>query len=364
MSKKSIVTGISGKSEPVVSQPLKTLVNEGKSRKVVVECTEMHIGKKGFDKLAGFENLVNLEVLDASRNRLTYIGGLEKCFRIKRLYLNDNKIFTLRGPSLKAMRFVESLELSNNNLRDLQKVLPLLEHMRFLYQLEMKGNPCCEEPDYRLHVLHKIPSLHILDSHEVTTAEQHQTRVMFGYDLTSTSVAFGKRAPEKPERCPTMPLGGAISQLETELNSQIDAIKAQREAERIPEVTQVFGLTMAAALEKRERSRAIPPPPGWPDFTGLKITPDEEPRPNWVRPKKIKPLPDVGGVPGRPRAKDYSHLAHYSQPLLPHPPLDVPDEDEDYVPTVTLDKTRHDKYDEIRRLRSGPVLVDYHRELV
>jgi hypothetical protein len=92
--------------------------------------------------------------------------------------------------------------------------------------------------------------------------------------------------------------GGAISQLETELNSHIDAIKAQREAERIPEVTQVFGLTMAAALEKRERGRAIPPPPGWPDFTGLKITPDEEPRPNWVRPKKVKPLPDVGGVPG------------------------------------------------------------------
>jgi hypothetical protein len=92
----------------------------------------------------------------------------------------------------------------------LPQVLPLLEHMRFLYQLEMKGNPCCEEPDYRLHVLHKIPSLHILDSHEVTTAEQHQTRVMFGYDLTSTSVAFGKRAPEKPERCPTMPLGAGI----------------------------------------------------------------------------------------------------------------------------------------------------------
>lgn len=47
MSKKSLVSGISGKLEPVVSQPLKTLVNDGKSRKVVVECTEMHIGNKG-----------------------------------------------------------------------------------------------------------------------------------------------------------------------------------------------------------------------------------------------------------------------------------------------------------------------------
>ena len=35
-----------------------------------------------------------------------------------------------------------------------------------------------------------------------------------------------------------MPLGGAISQLESELNDQIDAIKAKREAEKIPEVRQ------------------------------------------------------------------------------------------------------------------------------
>ena len=27
----------------------------------------------------------------------------------------------------------------------------------------MQGNPCCEEPDYRLHVIHAIPSLRVLD---------------------------------------------------------------------------------------------------------------------------------------------------------------------------------------------------------
>ena len=48
------------------------------------------------------------------------------------------------------------------------QLLKLLSHMRFLQQLELAGNPCCEEPDYRYHVLNKLPSLHLLDSHVVT----------------------------------------------------------------------------------------------------------------------------------------------------------------------------------------------------
>jgi len=322
----------------------------------------MHLARRGFDKLGGFENLVNLEVLDASRNRLTYIGGLENNFRIKRLYLNDNKIFTLRGNSVAVMKFVEILELSNNNLRDLQKVLSRLEHMRFMEQLELKGNPCCEEPDYRLHVLNKIPSLKVLDSHEITTEERRKTKVMFGYDNASTTVAFMKRAPEKPPRCPPMPLGGTISQLESELNEQIDDIKKARAAEAIPEVTEVFGLPMDQATVGRERSRTLPPPPDWPDFTGLKITPDEQPRDLKAQRearRKPKPPPEVGGVPSRPRAIDYSMLAHYSQPLPPHPPL-VMEEDEDYQPTITLNPTLHAKRDEVRR-RNAPIYVDYRR---
>ena len=67
---------------------------------------------------------------------------------------------------------------------------------------------------------------------------------MFGLDNFATTVAFLKRAPPKPPRCPPMPLGGTISQLESELNEQIDDIKKARAAEAIPEVTEVFGLTM------------------------------------------------------------------------------------------------------------------------
>ena len=42
----------------------------------------------GIEKLHGFQRLVNLEVLDASHNKLTFISGLEANFRLKRFYLN------------------------------------------------------------------------------------------------------------------------------------------------------------------------------------------------------------------------------------------------------------------------------------
>ncbi len=49
-----------------------------------------------------------------------------------------------------SFKFLESLDLSNNQLRDLDKLLKTLEKLKFIKNLNLTGNPCCEEPDYRL----------------------------------------------------------------------------------------------------------------------------------------------------------------------------------------------------------------------
>ena len=53
---------------------------------------------------------VNLEVLDVSRNKLTYISGLENNFRMKRLYLN------VRAP-LSLLKAVQKASLGRLRLR-------------------------------------------------------------------------------------------------------------------------------------------------------------------------------------------------------------------------------------------------------
>jgi len=77
----------------------------------------------------------------------------------------DNQLCTLKG-SLTNLRFLTHLDLSNNVLRDLPKLLARLERLRFLRHLNLQGNPCCEEPDYRLEVIHRLLWLEVLDWHQ------------------------------------------------------------------------------------------------------------------------------------------------------------------------------------------------------
>lgn len=37
---------------------------------------------------------------------------------------------------------------------------------------ELLGNPLAEEPNYRLYVIYKLPSLHVFDRHVVTQDER------------------------------------------------------------------------------------------------------------------------------------------------------------------------------------------------
>lgn len=55
-------------------------------RVTLADCTELYLGGKGIEQLAGFERLTNLEVLWLNDNKLTAITGLNSNMRIKQLY--------------------------------------------------------------------------------------------------------------------------------------------------------------------------------------------------------------------------------------------------------------------------------------
>jgi hypothetical protein len=50
------------------------------------DCTELYLGSKGIEQLAGFERLTNLEVLWVNDNKLAAITGLDSNVRVKQLY--------------------------------------------------------------------------------------------------------------------------------------------------------------------------------------------------------------------------------------------------------------------------------------
>lgn len=53
---------------------------------VAADCTELYLSKQGTEQLAGFERLVNLEVLWINDNKLVAINNLDSNIRIKQLY--------------------------------------------------------------------------------------------------------------------------------------------------------------------------------------------------------------------------------------------------------------------------------------
>ena len=143
-----------------------------KTRKYAKECIEIVLSKRHITKLVKFNDFENLEALWLTNNNLTEIKGLETNFRIKILCLGFNRISSLEGSSLNVMKFLETLYLNNNKLKNLDKVITYLSQFKFLKSLNLFGNPVAEEPEYRPRVVDTLKSLEIFDRHMVTTIER------------------------------------------------------------------------------------------------------------------------------------------------------------------------------------------------
>ena len=142
--------------------------------KYVKNCDEMFLGKRGITHVRGMEEFANLEVLWLHGNEIASLTDeLEENTRLKRLFLHDNLLKTLTGLKLECL-FLEKLTLFGNRITDLDAALDVLKRLRHLEELDLQGNPCAEEPNYRIRVLATLPSLHVFDRHVVTDLERRK----------------------------------------------------------------------------------------------------------------------------------------------------------------------------------------------
>lgn len=142
-----------------------------RNRKYASECTEVYLSNKDGTELSDqFRNFESLEVLWFNGNKLSKLDNLDKNFRVRQVYVQDNRIVSLAG--LRTFKFLQVLLASNNQLRDLEKQIGLLSRFNFLARLDLFGNPVAEEPDYRLRIIKKIPRVEILDMQVVKESER------------------------------------------------------------------------------------------------------------------------------------------------------------------------------------------------
>uniref|UniRef100_A0A0G4FER7 U2A'/phosphoprotein 32 family A C-terminal domain-containing protein n=1 Tax=Chromera velia CCMP2878 TaxID=1169474 RepID=A0A0G4FER7_9ALVE len=143
-----------------------------KNFKFATNCKSVSLCGKGATSISTeFANFPNIEALWISDNKLTQLNHLDANFRIKEVYAERNEICTLRG-SLAEFKFLNTLVLSHNRLRDVDRLLETLSKMRFLKKLDLRNNPVVEEPDYRLRMIFHLPQVTVLDASAVQTLER------------------------------------------------------------------------------------------------------------------------------------------------------------------------------------------------
>ncbi len=91
-----------------------SLIQAVNNTKYEKDCSELHLGRSGIEKISNFEGFANLEELYLNENRLTALTGLESNFRLKGLYLQNNQITTLEGSCITILASLEKLNLANN----------------------------------------------------------------------------------------------------------------------------------------------------------------------------------------------------------------------------------------------------------
>ena len=160
---------------------------------VQVDTPEVLLSNQGLIENCSFERLKCLEALWLNGNKLTKIQGLDTNMQLKSLYLQDNRITTLKG-SLQSLRHLEYLALQNNRLTDLEATLKLMQHLSRLEELDLSGNPVANELNYRPRVIYRFPKLHVLDRHVIEWEERQAAIEMFEGKKMS-NLGFGKRKP-------------------------------------------------------------------------------------------------------------------------------------------------------------------------
>ena len=99
---------------------------------------------------------------------------------------------------LKKYKFLDTLLIGNNKIRNLDKFLTFITKFAFLEQLDLFGNPLAEEPDYRMKIIYNMPHIKILDRHPVTVDERIKAQKLDpDYERQARQILVQKQKPIK-----------------------------------------------------------------------------------------------------------------------------------------------------------------------
>lgn len=199
--------------------------------------------------------LDQFDTIDFSDNDIRKIDGFPYLPRLKTLILNNNRVVRIAEGLEQGIPNLETLVLTNNGLQELGD-LDALESLKNLKYISLMRNPVTTKKHYRLYVLHKVPTLRVLDFQRIKQKERDASLKMFkgkkghalATDIGKKSKTFvpGEHLPEKRADGPSKEDVAAIK-------AAIANAKTLEEVERLNNMLKTGQIPGRAALNKIAR---------------------------------------------------------------------------------------------------------------
>jgi U2 small nuclear ribonucleoprotein A' len=133
-------------------------------------------------KIPAIENLGatqdQFDVVDLSDNEIRKLENFPLLRRVKTLLLSNNLIFRIGEDLNDSLPALHTLMLANNNILNLQDLLPLA-NLSKLERLVLIDNNVTKQPNYRLFVINLLPKLLVLDFKKVKPKEREAAKKFF-----------------------------------------------------------------------------------------------------------------------------------------------------------------------------------------
>ncbi|XP_024383472.1 U2 small nuclear ribonucleoprotein A' isoform X2 [Physcomitrium patens] len=145
------------------------------------------------NKIGVIENLGAIEdqyaSIDLSDNEIVKLEGFPHLKRLTTLLLNNNRIARINPNIGAALPNLETLVLTNNRLSNLVD-LDHLATLKNLQNLCLLDNVVTKRPNYRLHLIYKLPKLRLIDFKKVKLKEREEAKKLFATENGPPSKAL------------------------------------------------------------------------------------------------------------------------------------------------------------------------------
>ena len=127
-------------TEQIINLSSQNIVNLSRVKGLgnLINLNKLHLSFNKITELIGLDNLINLKSLHLQGNKLRKIKGLDQLRNLEYLYLNNNEITMIQG--ITSLSSLKSLMIYDNQIPEIQK----LEHLSNLEILNLRNNRISE----------------------------------------------------------------------------------------------------------------------------------------------------------------------------------------------------------------------------